>query len=571
MFRYAAAANYVGLRTNGKVDASNGNDKKTQLLLSYLPGLHHASAEDVLVIGYGSGITTGAATVFPQTRRVDTVEIEPAVVAAAPWFAAYNRRSWENSKVRLIEDDARNFLNVANEHYDIIISEPSNPWIAGMGNLFTADFYELVARSLRSDGVFAQWLPLYELSPQNVRMVIAEIQRHFPEVSIWHMDEADVIILASGQPLRFNAEELDRLWTSDASVRRDFREFLKLNRPLGLLSQYIMDASGARDFAGSPPRNTDDKPLLEYNAPRNLYAKTGSLNIELLNEHKTRLLPAGLSSAESEQALVAIIDPMLRMNRFEFADKAIRELARMPRGNDTGLYLSMASATIHTTQFAAAEDALLNAEQAAEMAAEPATASVDGMGSNYAAYLQELRGRLMERRGNRIAAIRHYTNASNLDASRPDYLLKIANLYAVQRQWESAAEWMRRYIQTDPYPVANYWELFGDYALAAGREGDAVAAFQSALEHDPYTFQARLQLAAMHEQQGAAEKASELLEFLTQYAVDRSPDVYSRLAKLYTTQQKWADARRVLNKGVRIFPTSVDLFKQREELQSRTD
>ena len=159
--------NYVGLRTNGKVDASNGNDMATQLLIAYLPGFHHPSPEKILVIGYGGRVTTGAATVFPETVRVDCVEIESAVLGAAPWFEKFNRRSWDHPKVNIIEGDARNYLNISSETYDIIISEPSNPWIAGVGSLFTAEFYELAAASLEPDGVFAQWVQLYELSPDD--------------------------------------------------------------------------------------------------------------------------------------------------------------------------------------------------------------------------------------------------------------------------------------------------------------------------------------------------------------------------------------------------------------------
>jgi spermidine synthase len=548
---------YVGLRTNGKVDASNGNDKKTQLLLSYLPGFHHSAAKNVLVIGYGSGITTGVATVFPQTRQVDTVEIEPAILGAAPWFADYNRNSWQHPKVRLIENDARNFLNVSGQTYDIIISEPSNPWIAGIGNLFTAEFYELAARSLNSDGIFAQWLPLYELSPDNIRMVLAEIQRQFPEVSVWHMDSGDIIVLASQRPLRLDVEAIDRLWASDASVRRDFREFLALNEPLSLLAHYVTSTDGVRAFSESAPRNTDDKPLLEYSAPRNLYTQTLALNVELLNEYRDRLLPAGLTDAVRERAYVAIMDPLLRMDRFDFASLAVEELARMQRASDTSLYLSMASATIHTTQFRSAEEAL---EEAALTA---------GDADDYTAYREELKGRLLERRGDRAAAITHYTEAVALEPQRSDYLLKIAGLHAFQRQWAQAARWMQRYIETEPYPIAVYWELLGDYRLAVGNENAAVSAYETAMDLDTYTFQARLRLAEYYAQQNMPEKAIELLEFLTVYAIDRDPAVYDRLAALYMNQQDRKAAHRVLEKGARIFPTNVAIFKRRQALAAQ--
>lgn len=549
--------NYVGLRTNGKVDASNGRDKKTQLLLSYLPGFHKPSAKDVLVIGYGSGITTGAATVFPKTEQIDTVEIEPDVIAAATWFSTYNRRSWEHPRVRLITEDARNFLNVSDASYDLIISEPSNPWIAGMGNLFTAEFYELAAQSLAADGVFAQWLPLYELSPENVRMVLAEIQRQFPEVSVWHMDQADIIVLASRQPLRLDLKSMDELWNSDASVRRDFHAHLELHEPLGLLAHFVTDSDGVRRLATAADRNTDDKPRLEFAAPRNLYARTGNLNIELLNEQKSQLLPAGLSAAARERALLAIIDPLLAMGQLEFASRAVRELAVMPRSAETSLNLAIAGVTIQTTQFRDAEDALRSA------------ATDVGEVDTYAAYREELWARLMVQRGDRSAAIAHYRRAAELDARRPDYLLKIARLHALLREWREAAQSMRRVIESDPYPVAVYWEMLGGYLLTAGDVDAAIDAFETALELDAYSNESRLRLSDIYEQRGDSARAAELLEYLTVYAIDRSPEIYSQLGRIYLTMDDRDNADRVLTKGARIFPTDVAIYKQRQSLNEK--
>ncbi|MDX1499567.1 MAG: fused MFS/spermidine synthase [Woeseiaceae bacterium] len=545
---------YVGLRTNGKVDASNGNDKKTQLLLAYLPGLHHPAPREVLVIGYGSGVTSGAATVFPATERVDTVEIEPAVFGAGPWFGDYNRGSWEHPKVRLIEGDARNHLNVSGTRYEMIISEPSNPWIAGIGNLFTAEFYELAARSLAPGGVFAQWLPLYELSPANVRMVLGEIARRFRQVSVWQMDAGDIIVLASDEPLVPDTEALTGLWENDASLRRDFREFLGLDRPLGLLSYYVTSGAGVRDFADGAARNTDDRPLLEFNAPKNLYARTLELNVGLLEQARDRLLPAGLSPRATERALLAVVDPFLATDRFELASRAVTELATSPRLDDESLYLAMAAATIHTTQFADAETALAKAAAAA------------GPEPRYPAYFAELQGRLAARRGDREAAIAMYREAARFAPGRPDYLLELAELHAFGRDWGAAISWLQRYLALDPYPPARYRELLGDYLLAAGRESDAVQAYREAIGIDPYALTARLRLAEYHASRGDAAAAIGELEFLSTYGVDLAPEVYDRLGALYLAEGDRQAARRVLDKGARIFPASVAIHERRRQV-----
>src|SRR5205823_8694108 len=168
--------NYIALRTNGKVDASNRDDMITQLAVGWLPAFYHPNPKSALVIGYGSGATVGAVASVKDVEDIDCVEIEPAVFEAAPWFSDINRRSYENPKLHMIFNDARNYMNVTRKQYDLIISEPSNPWIAGVASLFTAEFYDRVADVLKPDGIFAQWIQLYELDPEDLRMILYEVQ-----------------------------------------------------------------------------------------------------------------------------------------------------------------------------------------------------------------------------------------------------------------------------------------------------------------------------------------------------------------------------------------------------------
>jgi spermidine synthase len=177
---------YVGLRTNGKVDASNKDDMTTQLMIGFLPFLITPVRKSAMVIGYGSGVTVGAAATFKEVEGIDCLEIEPAVVGAAPVFTSINRNSFENPKVHIMYDDARNYMNVTRKQYDVIISEPSNPWIAGVASLFTSEFYDRAVQVLKPDGVFAQWVQLYELDPEDLRMILHEFQAKFPEVSAWN-------------------------------------------------------------------------------------------------------------------------------------------------------------------------------------------------------------------------------------------------------------------------------------------------------------------------------------------------------------------------------------------------
>ena len=541
--------NYVSLRTNGKVDASNGEDMTTQLLLAYLPGLHHPSPENILVIGYGSGVSAGAATVFPEVERVDCVEIEPAVVGAGHWFEEVNRKSYEHPKVNVIYGDARNYLNISPNTYDIIISEPSNPWIAGVGSLFTAEFYERAESALNPDGVFAQWLQLYELSPEDVRMVFAEFQRQFPEVSVWDMGVGDIVLLGSRLPMHIDPDRMDRLLASDESVGRDFREYLKLDDPMGLYAHYVMSSDQVREFSAGALRNTDDHPLLEFHAPRNMFSQTWDLNMELLQDYKSDLFPPELPEEVRERAYVAVMKPLIEMGEAVFAGQAVRELALLERDAGESLYIAMARLNIDSSQFEQAEQSLsLAAEFSSD--ADP-----------YATEREELWALLREQTGDRAAAIDHHMRVLSSDPSRSESLRKLAELSALTVQWDQAVMWMEEYIQTSPVPIAFYWALLGEYLVAGERHGEALEALLTALDLEPYSYLARMRLAKVMEERGDTAQAIEHLEILTVYALDRDVAIYTRLANLYIADERWDDAERVLLKGARIFPTDTAIYR----------
>src|SRR5438552_3371853 len=213
--------NYMALRTNGKVDASNRDDMITQLTVGWLPAFYHPNPKSALVIGYGSGVTVGAVAAVQDIQDIDCLEIEPAVFGAAPWFSEINRKSWENPKVHLTFNDARNYMNMTRKQYDIIISEPSNPWIAGVASLFTAEFYDRAAEVLKPDGIFAQWVQLYELDPEDLRMDLYEVQRKFPEVSVW-LTYSDLIIIGSRQSQKLDTRNIARIVYFYPSIDHDF-------------------------------------------------------------------------------------------------------------------------------------------------------------------------------------------------------------------------------------------------------------------------------------------------------------------------------------------------------------
>lgn len=270
----------LALRTNGKTDASTDTDMATQIALGYLPVLLHPAPRSVIVVGLGSGVTIRAVRDFSEVRDIECVEIEPAVFEAAEYFTGVNGGIHHDPAVKYFIDDARSHLLASKKRYDIIISEPSNPWISGIGNLFSRDFFEAARGRLQEGGLFLQWLQLYSIRPDDMRMILATFSAVFPEVTLWQVSQADLIII--GRPKPAGSLDWPGVARRQAEVGEKLRAYLGVRDPMDLFSYYITDRTGIEGLTRGVPINTDDHPLLEFNAPLALYSDTMFENIRLL-------------------------------------------------------------------------------------------------------------------------------------------------------------------------------------------------------------------------------------------------------------------------------------------------
>jgi spermidine synthase len=545
--------NYVALRTNGKVDASNRDDMITQLSVAWLPAFYHPNPKSALVIGYGSGVTVGAVAALKDVEDIDCVEIEPAVFEAAPWFSDINRKSYQSSKLHMVFNDARNYMNVTRKKYDLIISEPSNPWIAGVASLFTAEFYDRAAQVLKPDGIFAQWIQLYELDPEDLRMILYEIQRKFPEVSVWVTD-SDLIVIGSRQPQKLDVGRLARIVSTDPSIVHDFRDFLHTERPEGILAYYVMSNEAVRKFASKARRNTDDQPLLEFHAPRQLFSDTRDLNIDLLYEAKDSLLPRGTEISNPENAYYAMIEPFLHFKRSNLANQSMGLLAQAPRKEDASLQLAIAKLKLDSGDFDPAGDALREADALIKPE------------SPLFAEKEELWGILNDSLGETESEKQHFEVAAKADPSRPLPLRKLGEMAAKDQSWIEAATWAEQFVATRPPSLGHYWAVLGDYRLAADQRDDGIRALEMALEIDPYVYWGHYRMARVFDQKKDMENATKEYEYLVRYAFDRDPDIYIKLATIYRDAGRKRDALRVLAKGVRILSTNPAIYRLYREV-----
>jgi spermidine synthase len=314
------------LRVNGKTDAGTDQDMPTQLMCGHLPLLLHRDPRSVLIIGLGSGITVGAAARHP-VERIQVVEIEPAVVEASRFFVAEHGDVLKDPRVKTLIGDGRNFLQMTGERYDVIVSEPSNPWIGGLASLFSVEFFRLARQGLRPDGIMLQWVQGYSLLPEDFQMVVRTFRTAFPATTIWNTTGGDFLLVGSAgpQPLdlvrlkdRFQARRLDR-----DTARIGLRSWP------GLLGYFVLDERDTARLSAGSALNTDDRLPLEFSAPRALYLDTTNANWRLARSFNVAPLPDVTADSRPllEQGSVRHAIGMAYLNR-AWPEQALLHLQR---------------------------------------------------------------------------------------------------------------------------------------------------------------------------------------------------------------------------------------------------
>lgn len=197
---------HLAIATNGKVDAAiragkPTKDEPTMVLLAALPYTLRPASKRAAVIGFGSGITSHVLLASPHLERLDTIEIEAAMVAGAKHFNGYNDRVYEDPRSVVHIEDAKTFFASERERYDLIVSEPSNPWVSGVGGLFSREHYLQMRQHLNADGLFVQWLHIYGFNVDLMASVMKALQNAFPYYEIYSLNNTDLAIVASGSPI----------------------------------------------------------------------------------------------------------------------------------------------------------------------------------------------------------------------------------------------------------------------------------------------------------------------------------------------------------------------------------
>jgi spermidine synthase len=233
-----------------------------------LPLLLHPKPRHVAFIGLATGISASAGPAL-GVEETTVIELVPEVVAAArAHFAPWNAQLLERPDVRLVLDDGRRYLAASHDRFDVIVSDLFVPWHAGTGTLYAREMYDTVARRLAPDGLFCQWLPLYQLTREEFDIIARTFLAVFPQVSLWRDDfypDRPVVGLVG----RFTPQALDLARIRERLLHlRDWSTDPLLSSPHGLIMLYAGNLTAAADLFASAPFNTDDHPLIEFLAPR---------------------------------------------------------------------------------------------------------------------------------------------------------------------------------------------------------------------------------------------------------------------------------------------------------------
>ncbi len=289
------------LAVNGKVDASTRGDMATQLWLAYLPQLLHPDPESVFVLGYGSGVTAGAAARYGS--NVVCAEIESGVLEASQFFESVNFGAHRNARVELCAEDGRALLRRGARTYDVITTEPSNPWMAGMASLFTKEFYELCSSRLKAGGILCQWVHLYWMSPEDYLAILSTVRSVFPHVGVFRTQpvdasvarfSGDTLLLAAPAALALDYGAIEQRLEGRPQVLDDLQKASPLLREgRGWFSRYLsmlllLYGPDVDRCVESVDRViTDDLPFLEFSAARRMHASLADQIARRLLLHRT--------------------------------------------------------------------------------------------------------------------------------------------------------------------------------------------------------------------------------------------------------------------------------------------
>lgn len=269
-------AESVSFIVNGKSDGNARSDAGTQIMCGLIGAALHPKPEKALVVGLGTGSTAGWLADVPTMQRVDVVELERAIVSVAEKCAPVNRNAMANPKLNVLIGDGRELLLTIREKYDLIASEPSNPYRAGVAGLFTREFYRSVENRLKPGGIFLQWVQTYDVDDRTIEIFYRTLGSVFNHIESWQTQEGDLLLMASREPVVYDVAAL-RSRLAAEPFKSALAAAWKSNGAEDFLAHYIGNATLTKTLQNLEawPLNTDDRTVIEFAFARSVSASNG--------------------------------------------------------------------------------------------------------------------------------------------------------------------------------------------------------------------------------------------------------------------------------------------------------
>jgi len=299
------------LLNSGKGDASSRGDMPTQTLLAHLPLLFHPNPREIMVLGLASGITAGEALHYP-IERLDIIEISKQVASASDFFIPWNNQVLSNPRTELIIQDGRAHLELTNRTYDVIISEPSNPWMAGLASLFTKDFFLLAKNRLNEEGIFVQWIHSYQMDWPTFALVGRTFSQVFPHsILVTTFPYSTSNLKAWSDYLMIGFKGKNRLVVSNADKRISYAQQSKNITLLNPRVLYrLVVSEDLQKLFGPGPIHSSNWPHLEFAAPKQMYTDDKTIATNILSKRwlsqETRNILREIANVEGQIAFATL-------------------------------------------------------------------------------------------------------------------------------------------------------------------------------------------------------------------------------------------------------------------------
>jgi spermidine synthase len=537
------------MANSGKADASSRGDMATQTILAHFGMLCHPNPKMVMVLGLASGVTAGEVLHYP-IKQLDVIDITPQVVAASDFFLPWNNNVLSDSRTNLIIQDGRAHLQLTKQKYDVIISEPSNPWMAGLATLFTQDFFMLARDRLNEDGIFVQWVHAYQMDWPSFALIGRSFAEVFPNSILVSTSRSllmlDYLLVGFKSDKQFSAENAKQ-------NLKYIQQSKNVTFPDHRLIWLLVASENTRKLFGEGLVNTDSYPRLEFAAPKVMY--NNDLSIVWNIESKKWFKPQNRSIVKQ---VTTDVEARIDFAAYSFSVYSpfgnMVDLAKATPAQQERFFMLMDEyCANNTTDCSIFQDGRLRSRcflvQIESLRSKMDIVPDKAFSYFYLADLYYLNGMFDEA----VACCYESLRINPRDAKVHYFIAKI---FYAQENLDAAVTHLKEALKIAPRYSDAYHDL-GVILYQQGKIDDAIKCFYDAIRFDPTYYKACDNLGVLSYQLGETQKA------ITHWrqALRINPDdeaAHSNLAQALAREGKTGEVVMHLEESLRINPNSAN-------------